>query len=113
MLVTAAQLHPAFKQGSANVHIRNGVGILPDGKVVFAMSKKEVNFYDFASYFKDLSCRNALYLNRLVSRAYVPEKNWIQTDGDFGVITGVTKQLYDYGCRQWQFCKKFAGEQNL
>ena len=91
MLVTDGQIHPAFKAGSTNLHIRNGVGILPDGKVLFALSKDKINLYDFASYFKSAGCRNALYLDGFVSRMYLPEKNWIQTDGDFGVIMGVTE----------------------
>lgn len=89
MLVINGKLHSAFKQGSANLNIRNGVGILPDNKLVFAMSKTEINFYDFASYFKSLGCLNALYLDGFVSRTYLPEKNWIQTDGNFGVMIGV------------------------
>jgi uncharacterized protein YigE (DUF2233 family) len=93
MLVIDGEIHPAFKQGSANVNIRNGVGILPNGEVVFAMSKTPVNFYDFASYFKALGCRNALYLDGYVSRTWLPEKNWIQTDGDFGIIIGVTVSM--------------------
>ncbi len=90
MLIIDGQIHSAFKAGSTNLNIRNGVGILPDNRVVFAMSKKEVNFYDFAEYFKNLGCKNALYLDGLVSRIYLPEKNWKQTDGNFGVIIGVT-----------------------
>ena len=89
MLVIDGQIHPAFKEGSENLNIRNGVGILPDNKVVFVMSKKEINFYDFANYFKTLGCKNALYLDGLVSRTYLPEKNWIQTDGNFGIIIAV------------------------
>ena len=89
MLVIDGQVHPAFKEGSANLYIRNGVGILPDSRVVFAMSKEPVNFYDFAHYFKSLGCKNALYLDGFVSRMYLPSKDWIQTDGDFGVIVGV------------------------
>ena len=92
MLIIDGKIHPAFKEGSSNVNIRNGVGILPDRKVVFAMSKTEINFYDFAKYFQDLGCKNALYLDGFVSRTYLPEKNWIQTDGDFGVMIGVTKR---------------------
>lgn len=91
MLVIDGKIHPAFRNGSTNLNIRNGVGILPDSTVIFAMSKKEINFYDFASYFKQLGCSNALYLDGLVSRAYVPGQNWIQTDGNFGVIIGVTE----------------------
>ena len=55
MLVIDGQIHAAFKEGSSNLNIRNGVGILHDNRVVFAMSKKEINFYDFAKYFQKLS----------------------------------------------------------
>jgi uncharacterized protein YigE (DUF2233 family) len=90
MLVINGQIHPAFKEGSANINIRNGVGILPGNKIVFAMSKKEINFYDFANYFKSMGCKNALYLDGLVSRTYLPKKKWMQIDGNFGVIIGIT-----------------------
>lgn len=90
MLIIDGQIHSEFKEGSANLNIRNGVGILPDGKVVFVLSKKEVNFYDFAAYFKSLGCKNALYLDGFVSRAYIPSENWIQTDGNFGALFAIT-----------------------
>lgn len=90
MLLIDGEIHPEFKEGSTNLNIRNGVGILPDGKVIFAMSKELINFYDFAMYFKKLGCKNALYLDGFVSRTYLPEKNWIQTDGNFGVIIAET-----------------------
>lgn len=93
MLVIDGQIHPGFKAGSTNINIRNGVGVLPDGRVIFAMSKTTVNFYDFAAYFKSLGCKNALYLDGYVSRVYLPEKNWVQTDGNFGVIVGVTEKV--------------------
>jgi len=93
MLLTEGKIHPAFKQGSTNLNIRNGVGILPNHDLVFAMSKKEVSFYDFAAYFQSLGCKDALYLDGFVSRMYLPGKQWVQTDGDFGVIIGVTKQI--------------------
>lgn len=89
MLVINGQIHPDFREGSPNLNIRNGVGILPDGKVVFVLSKKEINFYDFANYFKSLGCKNALYLDGFVSRAYMPSESWIQTDGNFGAIFAV------------------------
>lgn len=92
MLLIEGKIHPAFKAGSGNLNIRNGVGILPDNTVLFAMSKKEINFYDFASYFKSKGCRNALYLDGFVSRAYLPEQNWMQTDGNFGVMIAVTEE---------------------
>ena len=91
MLVIDGQIHTAFKAGSQNVNIRNGVGILKNNTLVFVMSKTAVNFYDFALYFKNLGCSNALYLDGFVSRTFLPEKNWLQTDGNFGVIIGVTQ----------------------
>ena len=91
MLVIDGNIHSAFQKNSVNLNIRNGIGILPNNEIVFAMSKKEINFYEFAEYFKELGCKNALYLDGFVSRTYLPEKNWIQTDGNFGVIIGVSK----------------------
>lgn len=90
MLLIGGQIHPELKKESANLNIRNGVGILPDGKVLFVLSKKEINFYDFANYFKSLGCKNALYLDGFVSRAFAPSENWIQTDGNFGALFAVT-----------------------
>ena len=86
MLLVNGNIHSAFKQNSVNTNIRNGVGILPDGQALFVMSKQPVNFYDFANYFKKAGCQQALYLNGFVSRTYLPSQNWIQTDGDFGVM---------------------------
>jgi uncharacterized protein YigE (DUF2233 family) len=91
MLLIDGEINPAFKKGSKNLNIRNGVGILPDNKVVFAISKEEVNFYDFAEFFKSKGCKNALYLDGFVSRTYLPDKSWEQLDGNFGVIIAVTK----------------------
>jgi len=91
MLVIDGEIHAAFKENSTNLNIRNGVGILPNNQIVFVISKKEINFYDFAAYFKKLGCINALYLDGFVSRTYLPEKKWNQIDGDFGVIIGVTE----------------------
>lgn len=90
MLVIDGNVHSAFKKESKNLNIRNGVGILPNENVVFVLSKKEVNFYDFANYFKSLGCKQALYLDGFVSRAYLPSQNWIQTDGDFGALFAIT-----------------------
>lgn len=91
MLVVNGQIHPAFKEESPNLNIRNGVGILPNGNIVFVMSRSQINFYDFASHFISLGCQNALYLDGYVSRTYLPEQNCIQEDGKFGVMIGVTR----------------------
>ncbi|MBA5628631.1 phosphodiester glycosidase family protein [Moheibacter sp. BDHS18] len=91
MLVINGKIHPEFRKGSKNFNIRNGVGITEDDKVIFAMSKNEINLYDFAEFFQKQGCKNALYLDGFVSRTYFPDEKWEQTDGDFGVIIGVIK----------------------
>lgn len=92
MLLLDGQIHPEIKQGSTNLFVRNGVGILPNNQIVFAMSTKEINFYDLAYYFKKIGCKSALYQDGHVSRTYLPEQNWEQTDGELGVLIGVTKK---------------------
>jgi len=93
MLLIEGKMHSKFRKGSSNIHIRNGVGILPKGELLFAMSKEKINFYDFASYFKRKGCQNALYLDGFVSRVYLPSKNQKQWDGNFGVIIAVTTNV--------------------
>ncbi|MDR0194222.1 MAG: phosphodiester glycosidase family protein [Myroides sp.] len=91
MLLVGGQINKVFTPGSTNLNIRNGVGVKPTGEVIFAMSKEKVNFYDFATLFQEMGCVNALYLDGFVSRAYLPSKGWTQTDGDFGVIIGISQ----------------------
>jgi uncharacterized protein YigE (DUF2233 family) len=91
MLVIDGKIHSSFKEGSSNVNIRNGVGILPNNSVIISMSKNEINLFDFAKYFKNLGCKNALFFDAFVSRTYLPEQNWTQTDSNFGVIVAVVK----------------------
>jgi uncharacterized protein YigE (DUF2233 family) len=91
MLLIDGAIHPVFEPGSSHLNIRNGVGVCPDGTVIFAMSRDKVTLHEFATYFKALNCRNALYLDGFVSRCYFPEKNWVQLDGDFGVMIGVVE----------------------
>jgi len=73
MLVLGGDIHPDFVPDSKNKFIRSGVGVRKDGAIVFAISRKPVNFYDFASLFLDeLKCPNALYLDGDISAFYVP-----------------------------------------
>ncbi len=91
MLITHGKINPIFQENSKNLNIRNGVGVLENGDLLFAMSKKEINFYHLAEFFKNSGCKEALYLDGYVSRTYLPEKNWIQQDGNFGVMIGITE----------------------
>ena len=93
MLVIDDKIHSKFTNGSKNLNIRNGVGVLPNGNLLFAMSKEKINFYDFANFFKEQGCKNALYLDGFVSKTYLPSKNWTQLDGNFGVIIAETETI--------------------
>ena len=95
MLVINGTLHPKFNKGSFNLNIRNGVGALPNGDLLFAMSTEKINFYDFATFFKNKGCENALYLDGFVSKTYLPSKQHKQLGGEFGVIIAETKQIND------------------
>lgn len=92
MLLIKGKMHTAFTKGSKHIHIRNGVGILPNGELLFAMSKDSINFYDFASYFAKQGCKNALYLDGAISKTYLPAKGVRQLTGSFGVIIAEVKK---------------------
>lgn len=86
MLVINNKIHHKFMPNSKNIHIRNGVGVLPNGDLLFTISKEIINFYTFATFFKSHGCKNALYLDGFVSKMYLPEKGLTNKEGLFGVI---------------------------
>ena len=74
MLVIGGALHPRFIEGSAFLNVRNGAGVAPDGTLHLAISRRPVNFHDFARLFRDgLGTPDALYLDGRVSRLWAPE----------------------------------------
>lgn len=76
MLVIDGALHPRFLPDSDSLKTRNGVGVTNSGEVVFAVSKRQVRFHDFATLFRDaLDCPNALFLDGTISSLYAPEIN--------------------------------------
>jgi len=90
MLVIDGKLHPKFKAGSTSRKIRNGVGRTDTGDIVFVKSEAPVNFYDFASLFKDhLKAGNALYLDGVISRLYSGELGRNDFGARMGPIVGV------------------------
>lgn len=91
MLVIDGKIHSKFTKGSDNLNIKNGVGILPNGNILFAMSTEKVSLYDFASYFKKAGCKNALYLDGAISETYLPEKEYNNPKGTFIIMIGVTE----------------------
>lgn len=93
MVVINGEINKKFKVGSDNLNIRSGVGILDKNRVVFVISNQQVNFYDFASVFKEkLKCQQALYLDGAISEMYLPEVGRLDDGGNFGPIIGITKK---------------------
>lgn len=88
MLVLDSKINPRLPHIESS-NIRNGVGMLPDGKVLMVLSRKLVTFQEFAQYFVDQGCTSALYLDGGVSEAYVPQ---YESYGFFGVMIGVVKK---------------------
>jgi uncharacterized protein YigE (DUF2233 family) len=68
MLVIDGKINKIFDRNSKNYNIRNGVGILPNKEIVFAISKNKVTFYAFAEYFKAKGCTEALFLDGYVQK---------------------------------------------
>ena len=93
LLLIDGRYHPKLNKGSKSTHFRNGVGILPNGDLIFAMSKRKVNFYNFATFFKEQGCKNALYLDGFVSKTYLPSKGYDELGGSFGVMIAATQKL--------------------
>ncbi|MEO0896737.1 MAG: phosphodiester glycosidase family protein [Bacteroidota bacterium] len=87
MLLINGKIHPKFREGSSNLNIRNGVGIINNETVVFIISRQAVNFYDFAMVFKEkFSCKNALYLDGAISKMYLPELDRKDLSGNLGPL---------------------------
>ncbi|MFT5834825.1 MAG: hypothetical protein ACI97N_002465 [Cognaticolwellia sp.] len=91
MWVIHGKLHSKFNKKSTFIHYRNGIGILPNGNLLFVRSKEKVNFYAFANYFKEKGCQNASYLDSFVFKTYLPAKGSEDLGGNFGVIIGEVK----------------------
>lgn len=91
MLVVDGVINAGFKQGSVNVQIRNGVGLLADGKALFAISREPVNFHDFALFFQEKGCKNALFLDGAISRTYMPSEGIEQMNGALGPLIAVVE----------------------
>ena len=73
LLVHGGDILPDFIEDSKNLQIRSGIGVRKDGVIQFAISRKPVNFYDFAALFLTrLKCPNALYLDGHISAFHVP-----------------------------------------
>lgn len=92
LLVYHGKIHPAFQPDSPSRFVRNGVGVLSSDIVIFAMSEVPVNFYEFATFFRDtLKCSNALYLDGNVSSLYSKQLQRNDFKVDLGPMIGVVE----------------------
>ncbi|AWN23704.1 hypothetical protein DKM44_11075 [Deinococcus irradiatisoli] len=96
LLVSGGQIHPEFNEGSTSFKLRSGVGVCkggPGGKMLvkFAISASPVNFYTFATFFRDaLGCPDALYLDGSISALYTPDLGdgqWVNFAGMWAVTS--------------------------
>lgn len=86
LLLYASEINPKFSQTSKNVNLRNGVGVLPNGKVVMIIAEN-ITLYNFASIFKEeFQCQEALYLDGAISQMYISTEDKKDLGGNFGVI---------------------------
>ena len=92
LLVRGGQIHPAFNARSESRVRRNGVGISSPQDVVFAISEDPVNFYEFATLFRDLlHCPDALYLDGAISSLHATALGRDDSRADLGPIIAVTE----------------------
>jgi uncharacterized protein YigE (DUF2233 family) len=87
LLVHNGKIHPVFKADSKSRLIRNGVGVAEPGVAIFVISEQPVNFYEFATVFRDsLHCLDALYLDGTISSLYSAGLNRHDERMDLGPI---------------------------
>lgn len=91
MLIHNGKINSKFDKNSDNKRIRNGVGILPNGNILFAISDCPISFYDFSKYFKKRQCINALYLDGEISEMYSNGIHTNRNSHQFGVIITSSK----------------------
>ena len=87
MLVIDGNLHPAFEHDGTSRHVRNGVGIAPDGTPVFVISAGPVSLGKFARFYRDqVKARNALFFDGAVSSLWDPAGHRMDSHTEFGPI---------------------------
>jgi uncharacterized protein YigE (DUF2233 family) len=91
MLVIDGRLHPRFLVDSDSRHVRNGVGVSPDGQTAwFAISDRPVTFHEFGRLFRDgLGVRDALYFDGSISRLHAPALGRSDFGRSLGPIIGM------------------------
>ena len=92
LLVRHGKIHPAFKRDSDSRLYRNGVGVPTPDTAVFVISEGPINFYEFATLFRDkLKCPDALFLDGTVCSLYATALKRSDFRIDLGPLIGVSE----------------------
>jgi uncharacterized protein YigE (DUF2233 family) len=92
LLLRAGRIHPAFNAASKSRLYRNGVGVQSPEVAIFAISEEPVNFYEFATLFRDvLRCPDALFFDGTISSLYAPELKRSDFKMELGPMIGVVE----------------------
>lgn len=90
LLVRRGRIHSAFNAHSESRTIRNGVGVPSPEVAVFAISEAPVNFYEFATLFRDvLQCPDALFFDGAISSLHSADHQRSDKKTDLGPIIGL------------------------
>lgn len=101
LLLRRGAVHQDFQVNSPNKRLRNGVGIRArDGQIIFAMSdrlsteKGRVTFMQFARFFIDQGCQDALFLDGDISDMLIdPEPDVKIAPNTFGAMFVIPKDM--------------------
>lgn len=93
MLVHEGKVNPLFRPESDSRLYRNGVGAPTRDTAVFVISEDPVNFFEFATFFRDsLHCSEALFLDGTVCSLYAPSLGRNDFRMDLGPMIGVVEK---------------------
>lgn len=94
LLLRKGVIHPSFNANSLSRLHRNGVGVTKNGEVILAMtdfhSPKFPNLHEFARFFRDFGCADALFLDGDISQMKWGE-NINNQSNNFGSIIAVAE----------------------
>lgn len=101
ILLLDGRLHPDFHPTSTNRLHRNGVGIMPNGAVLFAITEpaqdRLPNLYEFAKFFAIQGCKNALFLDGVLSQWMTFPTTIALPGNHFGAIISVIQSAIQPG----------------
>jgi uncharacterized protein YigE (DUF2233 family) len=92
MLILGGEINPRFNPDSNSKRLRSGVGVSSSGSAIFVISKREVTFFEFAAFLKENGAIDALYLDGVISKMYIPGIRPFDLGGDFSTMIVVAEK---------------------